>query len=87
MQWQDRLRQRMLPVPYTHITFTVPHELNGLIRSNPAVLFNLLFQSAWQTIREACAEEDNVGGLPGMTAVLHTCLPAVQDFGRRGGQI
>lgn len=72
MQWQDRLRQRMLPVPYAHITFTVPHELNGLIRDNPAVMFNLLFQSAWQTIREVCADKDNVGGLPGMTAVLHS---------------
>jgi hypothetical protein len=72
MQWQDRLRSRMLPVPYAHITFTVPHELNGLMRNNCAVMFNLVFQSAWQTIREVFADEDNVGGLPGMTAVLHT---------------
>ena len=71
MQWQDRLGVRMLPVPYAHITFTVPHELNGLIRKNPAVMFNLLFQSAWQTIKKVCADEKNVGGLPGMTAVLH----------------
>jgi len=72
MQWQDRLRSRMLAVPYAHITFTVPHEFNGLMRGHPAVLFNLLFQSAWQTIRAVFADEANVGGLPGMTAVLHS---------------
>ena len=25
LQWQDRLRARMLAVPYCHITFTIPH--------------------------------------------------------------
>ena len=98
MQWQDRLGVRMLPVPYAHITFTVPHELNGLIRTNPAVMFNLLFQSAWQTIRKLCADESNVGGLPGMTAVLHTwgsdlkyhvhlhCLVTFGGYDRQSGE-
>jgi len=26
MQWQDRLSQRMLPVPYAHVTFTCLEE-------------------------------------------------------------
>lgn len=98
MQWQDRLDVRMLPVPYAHITFTVPHELNGLIRKNPAAMFNLLFQSAWQTIRKVCADESNVGGLPGMTAVLHTwgsdlkyhvhlhCLVTFGGYDRQSGE-
>ena len=98
MQWQDRLDVRMLAVPYAHITFTVPHELNGLIRKNPAVMFNLLFQSAWQTIRKVCADERNVGGLPGMTAVLHTwgsdlkyhvhlhCLVTFGGYNRKNGK-
>ncbi|MEM6397550.1 MAG: transposase [Bacteroidota bacterium] len=32
----------------------------------------MLFRSAWQSILELCAAPDRVGGLPGMTAVLHT---------------
>ena len=30
--FKDKLRSRMLPVPYCHITFTLPHDLNGLAR-------------------------------------------------------
>jgi hypothetical protein len=62
----------MLRVPYCHITFTLPHDLNGLARGNPRAIYNLLFRSAWQTINQLSALPENVGGKPGMTAVLHT---------------
>ena len=62
----------MLCVPYCHITFTLPHDLNGLARSHPRAIYNLLFSSAWQSIKQLCAAVENVGGKPGMTAVLHT---------------
>lgn len=62
----------MLPVPYCHITFTLPHDLNGLARRNQRAVYNLLFRSAWQTVKELCGGPGNVGGLPGMSAVLHT---------------
>ena len=62
----------MLKVPYVHTTFTLPHELNGLARRYPAVVYNLLLRSCWKTIAKLCADEDNVGGKPGLTAVLHT---------------
>lgn len=35
-------------------------------------MYNLLLRSAWQTILDLCADLRQVGGLPGMTAVLHT---------------
>lgn len=72
LQWQDRLASRMLNVPYVHTTFTMPHQLNGLARRYPGLLYNLLLRSAWKTIKQLCAEDCNVGGLPGLTAVLHT---------------
>lgn len=62
----------MLHVPYCHITFTLPHDLNGLARRNPTAIYNLLLRSAWKTILKLCAQESNVGGKPGMTSVLHT---------------
>jgi len=62
----------MLPVPYCHITFTLPHDLNGLARRNQRAVYNLLFRSAWGTVKGLCGEAENVGGLPGMSAVLHT---------------
>ena len=72
LRWQDRLRRRMLPVPYCHITFTLPHGLNGLARRNQRAVYNLLFRSAWKTVKKLCGNPKNVGGLPGMSAVLHT---------------
>lgn len=62
----------MLQAPYCHITFTLPHQLNGLARRYPAVIYNLLLRSSWKTIARLCGDGDNVGGKPGMTAVLHT---------------
>lgn len=50
----------------------MPHELNGLARRHPTAIYNLLLRSCWKTIATLCADQDNVGGKPGMTAVLHT---------------
>ena len=72
LQWQDRLANRLLQVPYCHTTFTLPHQLNGLARRNLGPIYNLLLRSCWKTIAKLCADEDNVGAKPGMTAVLHT---------------
>ena len=72
LRWQDRLRSRMLPVPYCHITFTLPHGLNGLARRNQRAVYNLLLRSAWKAVKTLCGNPRNVGGLPGMSAVLHT---------------
>lgn len=71
-QWADRLSHRLLSVPYVHLTFTLPHQLNGLARRNRKVMYNLLLRSAWQTVKAVCKKSSNVGGLPGMTAVLHS---------------
>lgn len=64
--WYERVEAGLLEVPYLHITFTLPHELNGICRLHPRVLYGMLFRVAWRTLTEL------VDGLPGMTAVLHT---------------
>jgi len=72
IDWQERLSQRLLNVPYAHITFTLPREINHLARVNQKVVYNILMRSAWLTIKTVCADVDNVGALPGMISVLHT---------------
>jgi hypothetical protein len=72
MQWQDKLASKMLKCPYQHIIFTIPHELNSIARSQPKLVYSVLFKSAWQTIEQLAKDETNLGGKPGMTAVLHT---------------
>jgi hypothetical protein len=50
----------------------MPHELNGLTKSNKKVMYKLLFDSVWATIQETYTDKANVGGKAGMVAVLHT---------------
>lgn len=68
-QWMDKLKMRLLKVPYIHSTFTIPHQLNGLFRNNAKELYGLLLKSSYKTIRQIYQTYDITGG---MTAVLHT---------------
>lgn len=71
-QWQDKLSARLLKVPYVHGVFTLPHELNGLIKRNKSQLYSVLMRSCWQTVKSLTKDPNHVGGLPGMISVLHT---------------
>jgi len=64
--------ERVLPVPYFHVVFTVPRELRRIARRNRATFYGLLFQTASQVLLELGRDEDRLGALLGITAVLHT---------------
>jgi hypothetical protein len=71
--WVAARRQELLPVPYFHHVFTLPHELNGLILYSPRnqrALLKLLFDAVAQTLLEFGRQE--LGGKVGFTLVLHT---------------
>lgn len=69
-RWLDRQRDSLLPVPYFHVVFTLPHQLNDLIAQNPKRCLNLLFDAAGSTVMDF--GRNNLGVQLGMTAVLHT---------------
>ena len=71
-RWVEAERAQLLPVPYFHVVFTLPHKLNPLLRVNQALLYGLLFQSAAATLQEFAADPDWLGAQIGITAVLHT---------------
>jgi len=62
----------VLDVPYFHIVFTLPHELNELAISHPKAVYNALFRASWQTIDTFAKDPKHLGAKTGMTAVLHT---------------
>ena len=80
--WIDDLMHNTLPVKHYHIIFTVPHHLNAVCLHNQRMYYELLFSCVWNTLR--AFGYSHYGVESGAVAVLHTCLPAVQDFGRRG---
>jgi DNA-directed RNA polymerase subunit RPC12/RpoP len=68
--WLAQQRAVLLPLPYFHLVFTLPHALNALIAQNQTTLYNLLFAAASQTLLEFGRQK--FGGQIGLTAVLHT---------------
>lgn len=76
-QWLDRQMERVLPIPYFHLVFTLPHELNPLIQHNQQGLYSLLFASASATLLEF--GRNNLKATLGITAVLHTWSQTLTD--------
>jgi Putative transposase/Transposase zinc-binding domain len=70
VQWVEAQRAELLPTPYFHTVFTVPHALNALILGNKRLLLTLLFRTASQTLLQF--GQHNLGGQLGATLVLHT---------------
>jgi hypothetical protein len=70
VQWVADRKAELLPVPYFHLVFTVPHDLNPLILAHKRPLLTLLFNAASQTLLQF--GHRNLGGQIGCTLVLHT---------------
>ena len=71
-QWAERRQADILPVPYYHLIFTLPHTLNGWVQLHPEVLYRRLFQAAWSTLQAFGRDPKRLDGQMGMSAVLHT---------------
>jgi hypothetical protein len=71
-RWLERESEYLLPVEYHHVVFTLPAELAELALANAATLYNLLMQSAAETLREVAANPKRLGAQIGVLMVLHT---------------
>ena len=71
-RWLEKRRNELLPVPYFHVVFTLPEQLNVLALGNPEVIYDLLFHSASQTLLEIGADPKHLGARLGALAILHT---------------
>ncbi len=71
-EWVSRRLERLLSVPYFHVVFTFPDELNPLALRNKAVVYKILFEAASKTLVELARDPKRLGADIGVTAVLHT---------------
>jgi hypothetical protein len=71
-RWLEARRADLLPVPYFHVVFTLPHALNVLAQGNPRRLYALLFQTVAATLTTFGRDPRHLGGDLGVTAILHT---------------
>jgi len=71
-RWLAARDRELLGVPYFHVVFTLPHELNLLCQYNPKVLYSLLFQASAATLLEVAADPKHLGAEIGFLSILHT---------------
>jgi len=72
-RWLQKRMRELLPVPYFHVVFTLPHKLNPLIRYNRKALIDLFFKEVNATMQEFAHDPQwRLEGQLGFIAVLHT---------------
>ena len=83
--WLAARRRELLPVPYFHVVFTLPHALHCLLGQHATLLYELLFRSAAATLTTFAANPRWLGGrrpsvwycTPGSrtSVAICTCMP------------
>ena len=71
-QWIQNREAELLPVPYFHVVFTLPDTLHPLCLHKPAIMYNILFDTVWDTINCFGTDAKWLGAQTGMIAILHT---------------
>ena len=70
--WLAERQADLLPVPYFHVVFTLPAQVAAIAFQNKAVVYDLLFKAAAQTLTTIAADPRRLGARIGLIAVLHT---------------
>jgi hypothetical protein len=71
-QWLADRQAELLPVPYFHLVFTMPAPIAVIALQNKAIVYDILFKAAAETVRTIAADPRHLGAEIGMIAVLHT---------------
>jgi hypothetical protein len=79
-KWISARKAEILPCPYFHNVFTLPHELNPLILTNKRVMLTMLFAAVKETLQVFASDPQwRLVGQLGFIAVLHTWNQKVMD--------
>jgi hypothetical protein len=72
--WRAARLGELLDVPYCHLVFTLPHELNSLAAAHVHArwVYDTLMQCTAATLSEFAANPRWLGGISAFTLVLHT---------------
>lgn len=71
-KWISARKKDLLPVKYFHIVVTIPDILNNLTLVNKAVIYDILFKSASESLQVLGKDPNHLGAEIGLIAVLHT---------------
>ena len=71
-RWLEARQADLLPVEYYHVVFTLPAPIGLIAYTNKAVIYQLLFDVAAQTLLTIAADPKHLGAQIGASLVLHT---------------
>src|SRR5256885_1024 len=71
-EWLAEREAELLPVPYYHLVFTLPAAIGNIAYQNKAVIYDILFKAAAETLTTIAADPKHLGARIGFTAVLHS---------------
>jgi Putative transposase/Transposase zinc-binding domain len=71
-RWLAARQRELLPGPYVHVVFTLPHPLASLTLYNKRLMYSLLFRASAATLLEVAADPQHLGADSGFLTVLHT---------------
>ena len=71
-EWIERQKRKLLPVPYSLVTFTVPEGLRAWLRSHQKLGYALLLRESAATLQDVASQPKHLGGEVGCLSVLHT---------------
>jgi hypothetical protein len=71
-KWISDRQAELLDVPYFHVVFTVPTQIEVIAFQNQTVVYNILFRAAAETLCTIAADPEHLGAEIGFLGVLHT---------------
>ena len=71
-QWVEQRMSDLLPVPYFHVVFTLPNQLNAFALRNKKAFYTLFFQAVSETLQTFAQDPKHLGAEIGFFTILHT---------------
>ena len=72
IKWVIKLMKTFPAMPYYHIVFTVPSELNNLFICNQNIMYDIFFKSSFYVLNKFASDDIYFGGKIGYVSLLHT---------------
>jgi len=71
-KWVNARLKDLLPIPYYHAIFTIPHEFFGLSLFNMEIFYKIMFSCAASTLETMAKDPKWLGAKIGFYGILHT---------------
>jgi hypothetical protein len=79
-RWLEDRQADLLPVEYFHVVFTMPAQISDIAYQNKAVIYNILFKAAVETLLTIGKDPKHLGASLRLTAELHTWGSAMTHY-------